>query len=84
VVRERVLDLTRTLVWEPSDVRAVLERWEEALPVLHTLADVDALEWQPLDGLRVHAPVESGPSSRRPCRSVSGSWTVCVTPTSPG
>jgi 2-keto-4-pentenoate hydratase/2-oxohepta-3-ene-1,7-dioic acid hydratase in catechol pathway len=58
VVRERVLDLTRTLVWEPSDVRAVLERWEEALPVLHTLADVDALEWQPLDGLRVHAPVE--------------------------
>ncbi|WP_340383200.1 fumarylacetoacetate hydrolase family protein [Streptomyces sp. SS7] len=58
VVRDRVLDLSRALAWEPVDVRAVLERWEEALPVLHTLADEDALEWRPLDGLRVHAPVE--------------------------
>jgi 2-keto-4-pentenoate hydratase/2-oxohepta-3-ene-1,7-dioic acid hydratase in catechol pathway len=58
VVRERVLDLSLALVWEPSGVRAVLERWAEALPVLHTLANEDALDWQPLDGLRVHAPVE--------------------------
>ncbi|MET9971675.1 fumarylacetoacetate hydrolase family protein [Streptomyces sp. NPDC006356] len=58
VVRDRVLDLSTVLAWEPADVRAVLERWEEALPVLHTLADEDALAWQPLDGLRVHAPVE--------------------------
>lgn len=58
VVRDRVLDLSTVLAWEPADVRAVLERWEEALPVLHTLADEDALAWQPLDDLRVHAPVE--------------------------
>ncbi|MEI5571488.1 fumarylacetoacetate hydrolase family protein [Streptomyces brasiliscabiei] len=58
VVGERVLDLSRALAWGPVDVRAVLERWAEALPVLHVLAGEDALEWQPLDGLRVHAPVE--------------------------
>ncbi|KDN75569.1 hydrolase [Streptomyces olindensis] len=58
VVRDRVLDLSQALAWEPTDVRSVLERWEEALPVLHTLAGEDALEWQRLDGLRVHAPVE--------------------------
>ncbi|MEU6918451.1 fumarylacetoacetate hydrolase family protein [Streptomyces olindensis] len=55
---DRVLDLSRTLAWEPSGIRAVLERWEEALPVLRTLAHEDALDWRPLDGLRVHAPVE--------------------------
>ncbi|GGY33288.1 fumarylacetoacetate hydrolase family protein [Streptomyces djakartensis] len=58
VARERVLDLSRVLAWEPSDMRAVLEQWEEALPVLHTLAHEDALDWRPLDGLRVHAPLE--------------------------
>jgi 2-keto-4-pentenoate hydratase/2-oxohepta-3-ene-1,7-dioic acid hydratase in catechol pathway len=58
VVQDRVLNLARALAWEPSDARAVLERWEETLPVLHTLADVDAQQWQPLHGLRVHAPVE--------------------------
>ncbi len=58
VVRERVLDLGRVLAWEPADVRAVLERWEEALPVLRTLVDEHALDWRPLEGLRVHAPVE--------------------------
>ncbi|MFI6810220.1 fumarylacetoacetate hydrolase family protein [Streptomyces luteogriseus] len=58
VAGDRVLDLSQVLAWEPSDVRAVLERWEEALPILHTLADEDALDWRPLDVLRVHAPVE--------------------------
>ncbi|WP_033307954.1 fumarylacetoacetate hydrolase family protein [Streptomyces iakyrus] len=54
----RVLDLRQTLAWEPPDLRAVLERWEEALPVLHTLVHEEALDWRPLEGLRVHAPVE--------------------------
>ncbi|MGI5379177.1 fumarylacetoacetate hydrolase family protein [Streptomyces sp. CA-251387] len=58
VARERVLNLRQVLAWEPSDVRAVLDRWEEALPVLRTLAAEDALDWQPLEGLRVRAPVE--------------------------
>ncbi|MGW5665314.1 fumarylacetoacetate hydrolase family protein [Streptomyces sp. NPDC003758] len=58
VVRDRVLDLSQALAWEPADVRSVLERWEETLPVLHTLAGEAALEWQRLDSLRVHAPVE--------------------------
>ncbi|WP_329257988.1 fumarylacetoacetate hydrolase family protein [Streptomyces pseudovenezuelae] len=54
----RVLDLSAALAWAPSGMRAVLERWEEALPVLLVLADEDALDWRPLEGLRVHAPVE--------------------------
>jgi 2-keto-4-pentenoate hydratase/2-oxohepta-3-ene-1,7-dioic acid hydratase in catechol pathway len=58
LARDRVLDLSRALGWAPSGVRAVVERWEEALPVLHALADDDALGWQPLEGLRVHAPIE--------------------------
>ncbi|MFG2129744.1 fumarylacetoacetate hydrolase family protein [Streptomyces sp. NPDC048751] len=55
---DRVLDLSRALAWAPSDVRAVLERWAEALPVLHSLADDISLDWRPLEGLRVHAPIE--------------------------
>lgn len=58
LARGRVLDLTTALTWAPSGVRAVVERWEEALPVLHTLADEPALDWRPLEGLWVHAPLE--------------------------
>lgn len=58
LARERVLDLSRTLPWAPSDVRAVVERWDEALPLLHGLAADDALDRLPLEGLRVHAPLE--------------------------
>jgi 2-keto-4-pentenoate hydratase/2-oxohepta-3-ene-1,7-dioic acid hydratase in catechol pathway len=58
VARERVLDLSRALDRAPAGIRAVLERWEETLPVLRALADDDTLDWRPLDGLRVHAPVE--------------------------
>jgi 2-keto-4-pentenoate hydratase/2-oxohepta-3-ene-1,7-dioic acid hydratase in catechol pathway len=58
LAKERVLDLSRALDWAPSGVRAVLERWEEALPALHALADDDALDWRPLEALRVHAPIE--------------------------
>ncbi|NUP15648.1 MAG: fumarylacetoacetate hydrolase family protein [Streptomyces sp.] len=54
----RVLDLSRALDSAPSDLRAVLERWDETLPQLRVLADDDAREWRTLDGLRVHAPVE--------------------------
>ncbi|KUL44512.1 fumarylacetoacetate hydrolase family protein [Streptomyces regalis] len=55
---DRVLDLSSALDSAPSDVRAVLERWEDTLPLLRALADDDAQAWQPLEGLRVHAPVE--------------------------
>jgi 2-keto-4-pentenoate hydratase/2-oxohepta-3-ene-1,7-dioic acid hydratase in catechol pathway len=58
LAKGRVLDLSGALAWAPSEVRAVVERWEEALPVLHVLADEDALDWRPLEGLRVHAPIE--------------------------
>ncbi|MET9844341.1 fumarylacetoacetate hydrolase family protein [Streptomyces ossamyceticus] len=54
----RALDLSGALHWMPTDVRAVLERWDQALPLLHTLADDLSGDWRPLDGLRVHAPVE--------------------------
>ncbi|MFF5575497.1 fumarylacetoacetate hydrolase family protein [Streptomyces luteogriseus] len=56
--RDRVLDLRRALDWAPSGTRAVLERWAETLPLLHTLADDDTLDWLPIDDLHVHAPVE--------------------------
>ncbi|NUP45289.1 MAG: fumarylacetoacetate hydrolase family protein [Streptomyces sp.] len=54
----RVLDLSKALDWTPSGVRAVVERWEQALPVLHALAADAALGWRPLEDLRVHAPLE--------------------------
>jgi len=58
LAKERVLDLTGALDGAPSGLRAVVERWEETLPVLRTLAGDDSLDWRPLDGLRVHAPLE--------------------------
>ncbi|MFJ8107651.1 fumarylacetoacetate hydrolase family protein [Streptomyces sp. NPDC096132] len=58
VAADRVLDLSRALDGAPADVRTVLDRWEEFLPVLHALADDPGLDRHPLDGLRVHAPVE--------------------------
>ncbi|MFI6251871.1 fumarylacetoacetate hydrolase family protein [Streptomyces sp. NPDC051016] len=58
LAREQVLDLGRALDWAPTGLRAVVERWEETLPVLHALADDVTLDWRPLEGLRVHAPVE--------------------------
>ncbi|MER6063775.1 fumarylacetoacetate hydrolase family protein [Streptomyces sp. NPDC001792] len=58
LANDRVLDLRSALDWVPSDLRAVLERWEETLPVLRTLADDDSLGRLPLEGLRVHAPIE--------------------------
>ena len=58
LAKERVLDLSSTLDWAPSSLRDVVERWEETLPVLHSLADDDALDRRPLEDLRVHAPIE--------------------------
>ncbi|MGC4977382.1 fumarylacetoacetate hydrolase family protein [Streptomyces sp. DT199] len=58
LAEDRVLDLRSALDWAPSGLRAVVERWEETLPLLRALADDDALGWRPLEGLRVHAPIE--------------------------
>ncbi|WP_089107864.1 fumarylacetoacetate hydrolase family protein [Streptomyces hyaluromycini] len=58
LAQERVLDLSSALDWAPSGLRAVLEGWEETLPVLRSLADDDTLDWRPLEDLRVHAPIE--------------------------
>ncbi|WP_198655046.1 fumarylacetoacetate hydrolase family protein [Streptomyces geranii] len=54
----RVLDL-RTALDDPAlTTRGIFEAWAAVLPRLHELvSDADA-GWQPLDGLRVHAPVE--------------------------
>ncbi|WP_367319577.1 fumarylacetoacetate hydrolase family protein [Streptomyces sp. HUAS ZL42] len=58
LAQDRVLDLSKTLDRAPSGVRAVVERWEETLPVLRALAQDDTVDWRPLEGLRVHAPLE--------------------------
>ncbi|GAA0319662.1 fumarylacetoacetate hydrolase family protein [Actinoallomurus spadix] len=52
----RVLDLAAALGL--PDVRALLERWDKVLPRLAELAAGTGRDWLPLDGLRVHAPVE--------------------------
>ncbi len=57
VVDDRVADLGQVLPWRPASTLDVLERWAEALPLLRHMASDEAQEWQPLDGLHVHAPV---------------------------
>jgi 2-keto-4-pentenoate hydratase/2-oxohepta-3-ene-1,7-dioic acid hydratase in catechol pathway len=53
-----MLDL-RTALGEPAlTTRRIFERWDALLPRLHELAAEAAGDWQRLDGLRVHAPVE--------------------------
>ncbi|MFC4112904.1 fumarylacetoacetate hydrolase family protein [Nonomuraea zeae] len=54
VAGERVLDLSG----HAATTRALLERWDEVLPLLHEAAAAAEGEWRPLAGLRVHAPVE--------------------------
>ncbi|MDW8810238.1 fumarylacetoacetate hydrolase family protein [Streptomyces scabiei] len=54
----RVLDLRAALGAPELTVRTLLEDWDEVLPRLRTLAADTAGDWMPLDGLRVHAPVE--------------------------
>ena len=54
----QVLDL-RTALGEPAlTTLALLERWDEELPRLHTLAGDPERDWRPLADLTVHAPVE--------------------------
>ncbi|UUU20274.1 fumarylacetoacetate hydrolase family protein [Streptomyces sp. DSM 40750] len=54
----RALDLRRALDAPALTVRGLLERWVEELPRLRALAADASVAWQPLDALRVHAPVE--------------------------
>ncbi|KUO07366.1 fumarylacetoacetate hydrolase family protein [Streptomyces sp. DSM 15324] len=54
----RVLDLRAALGAPELTVRRLLEGWDEVLPRLRTLAADTTDDWLPLDGLRVHAPVE--------------------------
>ncbi|MFG1681221.1 fumarylacetoacetate hydrolase family protein [Nonomuraea sp. NPDC049269] len=56
VVGDRVLDL-RPVVPAPT-TRALLESWEDVLPLLHDAASTSSGAWLPLAELRVHAPVE--------------------------
>ncbi|WP_338900448.1 fumarylacetoacetate hydrolase family protein [Streptomyces sp. TG1A-60] len=54
----RALDL-RTALGEPAlTTLALLERWDEELPRLHTLAGDPTRDWRPVADLVVHAPVE--------------------------
>ncbi|MFD9042160.1 fumarylacetoacetate hydrolase family protein [Streptomyces bottropensis] len=54
----RALDLRAALGERELTTRTLLERWDEAPPRLNALAGDDRAAWQPLKGLRVHAPVE--------------------------
>jgi 2-keto-4-pentenoate hydratase/2-oxohepta-3-ene-1,7-dioic acid hydratase in catechol pathway len=64
VTGDRVLDLRQVPAVrglfgdEPPSTRALLERWDESLPLLHSAASSSAGQWAPLAELRVHAPVE--------------------------
>jgi 2,4-diketo-3-deoxy-L-fuconate hydrolase len=54
----RVADLVSALGRPALTTRSLLERWEWASPRMHELAEGGGHGWLPLEGLRVHAPVE--------------------------
>jgi 2,4-diketo-3-deoxy-L-fuconate hydrolase len=54
----QVLDLRTAFDAPALTIRSVFERWAELLPRLHELAADPETDRRPLDGLRVHAPVE--------------------------
>ncbi|WP_346433797.1 fumarylacetoacetate hydrolase family protein [Nonomuraea composti] len=54
VAGDRVLDLSA----HAPTTRALLERWDDVLPLLREAAAAPAGEWRPVAELRVHAPVE--------------------------
>ncbi|MBB2914242.1 2-keto-4-pentenoate hydratase/2-oxohepta-3-ene-1,7-dioic acid hydratase in catechol pathway [Streptosporangium becharense] len=64
VTGDRVLDLrTVPALGAPPDdggltTRTLLERWDDALPLLHAAGGSADGRWLPSAGLRVHAPVE--------------------------
>ncbi|WP_375423715.1 fumarylacetoacetate hydrolase family protein [uncultured Friedmanniella sp.] len=58
VARDRALDLSEVAeLGAPSRTVDLLDRWQESLPVLETLA-ASTQGWVPLGGLQVHSPVE--------------------------
>lgn len=54
----RVLDLCAALGESTLTTLALLEHWDERLPLLRTLAEDPAGDWRPLADLAVHAPLE--------------------------
>ena len=58
VAGDRVLDLRQALPSGPTDMLAVLLEWKVTLPQLHRLASDRSRPGRPLNGLRVHAPVQ--------------------------
>lgn len=54
----RALDLRTAFGEQELTTRTLLESWDEATPRLHALARDDKAAWQPVEALRVHAPVE--------------------------
>lgn len=54
----RVLDLCTALGDPTLTTLELLERWDERLPLLRTLAEAPAGDWRPLADLAVHAPLE--------------------------
>ncbi|WP_060905617.1 fumarylacetoacetate hydrolase family protein, partial [Streptomyces scabiei] len=54
----RAVDLRTALGERELTTRTLLENWAGTVPRLHALAKDDKAAWQPLGGLRVHAPVE--------------------------
>jgi 2-keto-4-pentenoate hydratase/2-oxohepta-3-ene-1,7-dioic acid hydratase in catechol pathway len=54
----RVLDLCRALGEPTLTTMALLEHWDEYLPLLHARAEDPAGDWRPLADLAVHAPLE--------------------------
>ncbi|MET9514374.1 fumarylacetoacetate hydrolase family protein [Streptomyces sp. NPDC002994] len=58
VAEGKVIDLCPAFAQPELTIRSLLERWDEVLPRLHELAGDRGQAWQPLEGLRVHAPIE--------------------------
>ena len=58
VVDDQVLDLRQALPGAPDDMLAVLLGWDLTLPELRRLAEDRSRPGRPLDGLRVHAPLQ--------------------------
>ncbi|MFI5688118.1 fumarylacetoacetate hydrolase family protein [Streptomyces sp. NPDC051636] len=54
----QVLDLCTALGEPRLTTRGLFERWDEVLPRLRALATDASESWLPLEGLRVHAPID--------------------------
>ena len=58
VAGARVLDLRDALPGMPADTLALLEDWDLVLPELPRIAEGRSPWWRPIEGLRIHAPVQ--------------------------